>query len=144
MEKYEHKVVNVLMYDEENMNYYHGVLANIVSAEPNTYTCDLLDGGIHTSIFSWNVQFTTSDLREMNNITLDDTTMKRIAKFNKIQEFNRLDEEIKEKKEKIKELDDLLKDKEKRWNKVRDYIKNIYDIELDDDDDYDYDYEEMD
>jgi len=93
MEKYEHKAMNVLMYDEENMNYYHGVLVEI-TAEPNTYTCDSVFNGINTYISSWNVQFTTSDLREMNNITLDDTTMKRIAKFNKIKEFNRLDEEI--------------------------------------------------
>ena len=129
----EHRTMNVLMYDEENMEYFQGVITEI-TAEPNTYTCDSILDGIHTYISSWNVNFVASNLHEMNNITLDDTTMKRIAKFNKIQEINRLDEKIKEKKEKIKELDALLKDKEKRWEKVRDYIKNIYDIDPDEDD----------
>ena len=64
--------------------------------------------------------------------------MKRIAKFNKEIEIKKLDETIKNKQEKIKELDNLLQDKEKRWNKVKDYIKNIYNISLEDD----YDDEE--
>lgn len=73
---------------------------------------------------------------------LDPTTMKRIAVYNKQQECKRLDKEIKEKQEKIKELDDLLKDKEKRWDKVKSYIKKIYEINSDDEEDYDnyYDY----
>ena len=52
----------------------------------------------------------------------------------KIEELeNKLD-----KQEKIKELDDLLQDKEKRWDKVKKYIEDIYNIDLEND----YDDEE--
>lgn len=55
-------------------------------------------------------------------------------------ECKRLDKEIEEKENRIKELDDLLQDKEKRWNKVKQYIKQVYEIEnIDDLDDDDYD-----
>ncbi len=36
--------------------------------------------------------------------------------------------------DKIKELDDKLKDKEKRWEKVKQYIANIYDLDLEESD----------
>lgn len=45
-------------------------------------------------------------------------------------EIKKLDETIKNKQEKIKELDDLLQDKEKRWDKVKKYIEDIYNIDL--------------
>ena len=64
--------------------------------------------------------------------------MERIAKFNKEQEIRRLDEEIKEKKEKIKELDDILQDKDKRVEKLKEFVANIYNIDInDDEEDYD-------
>ena len=36
----------------------------------------------------------------------------------------------------LKELDDKLKDKEKRWEKVKQYIANIYDLDLEEDYDW--------
>lgn len=135
------RLVNVLMFDENNIEYYHGVVASI-EFTPDTYTVESVDNGISTHIGSWHVHFTSPELRKQNNVVLDDTTMKRIAKFNKIKEINRLDTEIEEKQEKIKVLDALLQDKEKRWNKVKDYIKNIYEINPYEDDDYDDDDDE--
>lgn len=76
----------------------------------------------------------------LDNIMLDETTMKRIAKYNKEVEVIRLDNAIKEKKNKIKELDDILQDKEGRVKKLKDFVAKIYDIDLDEDDeDYDLD-----
>ena len=62
--------------------------------------------------------------------------MKRILKYNKEVEIEKLNNEIQNKKNKIKELDDKLKDKEKRWEKVKQYIANIYDLDLEEDYDW--------
>ena len=79
-----------------------------------------------------------SNFEELDNIMLDETTMKRIAKYNKEVEVKRLDNTIKEKKDKIKELDDILQDKEGRVKKLKEFVANIYDIDLnEDDEDYD-------
>ena len=81
-----------------------------------------------------------NNYKEGENIVLDDTTMKRIAKYNKTADLKRLDKIIAEKEEKIRELDALLTDKEKRWKKIKDFVANIYDIDVNEDDDYvDYD-----
>ena len=66
--------------------------------------------------------------------------MKRILKYNKEVEIDELNKEIENKKKQIKELDDKLKDKEKRWEKVKQYIANIYDLDLEEDYDEDYDW----
>lgn len=130
-DKYPHSfVANVLIYNDEMVNYRHCVPISI-DAEPRCVICD--NGYYQESKPIYNtITIQTSCYEELENITLDPTTMKRIAEFNKSQQCKRLDKEIKEKQEKVKELDDLLKDKEKRWNKVKDYIKNIYEIEIDD------------
>ncbi len=59
-----------------------------------------------------------------DTIKLDDTLMKRIAKFNK--------------EEEIKKLENILEDREKIVEKIKEYIDNIYDIDINDDE-YDYD-----
>ena len=83
---------------------------------------------------------TISNYEELENIKLDDTTMRRIAKFNKEIDIQKLDKKIKEKKEKIKELDDILHDREGRINKLKKFVAELYDIDLSDEDDEDYDY----
>ena len=65
--------------------------------------------------------------------------MRRILKYNKEVEIEKLNKEIENKREQIKELDDKLKDKEKRWDKVKQYIANIYDLDLEEDYDEDED-----
>lgn len=130
--------INVLLYDNDNITYYHGVTAHFdLLQEYMTYQTISSPYKRHLPL-PVRLEATVNEFRCLENIQLDDTTMKRIAKFNKDQEIKRLDKKIQEMQNKIKELDDLLQDKEKRWNKVKDYIKNIYDINLDDDyDDYD-------
>ena len=130
---------NIIIYDDENIKYYQGVLITM-DCETIIDNGIYLNGETYTNIMGYNVNFTISNLEEYDNIKLDDTTMKRIAKYNKEQECLKLDNEIEKKQEKIKELDNLLKDKEKRWQKVKDYIANIYEIEMYDNDCDDYDY----
>ena len=130
---------NILCYSEDEMFYYHCV-PTIFTYEPEITTYDFCEiPYMRTVISGYNkMEIQTNGFEKLDNIMLDDTTMKRIAKFNKIQECKRLDKEIKEKEDRIKELDDLLQDKEKRWNKVKEYIKNIYEINLDEEDSDDY------
>lgn len=133
------KPMNVLLYDDNNIIYYDGVLTSIDMEEQiNEYN---LNGKISKEIAGRIITLNVSYFSQIDNIKLDDTTMKRIAVFNKQRECKRLDKIIEEKKKVIKELDDNLQDKEKRWEKVKKYIANIYDLDLKDD--YD-DYEELD
>lgn len=138
---------NILIYDKENICYKVGHLASIrQSNEPELVgITGVYDNNYKTYIPSPTVDFqcTISSYEELNNIELDETTMKRIAKYNKEVDIKKLDEKIKQKKETIKELDDILTDKEKRVNMLKKYIANIFDIDINehDDDDYgDYDW----
>ena len=129
----------LIIYDDKNISYITGNIYEI-NVEPHyiEYSPDLWD--INKQYFETSKTYSVTTNNPVNNetIKLDDTLMKRIAKFNKEIEIKKLDEIIKNKQEKIKELDDLLQDKEKRWKKVKDYIANIYNIDLEDD----YDNEE--
>ena len=121
------KIPRVLIYDDKNMRYFVG---NMIGWETSLYGYEDI-GETKAEILIQNGQL-------VNNIELDPTTMKRIAKFNKEQEIRRLDEEINKKKENIKELDDILQDKDKRVEKLKEFVANIYNIDInDDEEDYD-------
>lgn len=129
----------ILIYDSENMIYLAGFYGSLdISYETDDYTA-LYDESIRVidkTIFTCEID----DTKRLDNVKLDPTTMERIAKFNKEQEIRRLDEEINKKKEKIKELDDILQDKDKRVRKLKEFVANIYNIDVnDDDDEEDYD-----
>ena len=129
----------ILIYDSENMIYLAGFYGSLdISYETDDYTA-LYDESIRVidkTIFTCEID----DTKRLDNVKLDPTTMERIAKFNKEQEIRRLDEEIKEKKEKIKELDDILQDKDERVKKLKEFVANIYNIDINDDaDEEDYD-----
>ena len=127
----------LIIYDDENINYITGDILEI-NVEPHYLEYD--NGHTFKQYFETSKTYSVTTNNPVNNetIKLDDTLMKRIAKFNKEVEIKKLDETIKNKQEKIKELDDLLQDKEKRWKKVKDYIADIYNIDLEED----YDDEE--
>ena len=130
----------VLIYNPDKLEYIVGYFGT-VSCEPQFETFDFLDGSsttiAHSSTF--NMQVDNSEC--LSNITLDPTTMKRIAVYNKEQECKRLDEIIKEKKKSIEELDDIISDRCKRVNKLKEFVANLYNIDVTDDDDYeDYDW----
>lgn len=127
------KSANILIYDDENIHYFEGVSTSLGLENLGT-TMRTITGDIYTTNEGYILNSYIKDLKRLENVKLDDTMMKRIAKFNKTRECLRLDKEIKEKEKRIEELDVLLKDKEKRWNKVKEYIKGIYELNLDEDD----------
>lgn len=129
----------LIIYDDKNISYITGNIYEI-NVEPHYIEYSPNSWDINKQYFETSKTYSVTTNNPVNNetIKLDDTLMKRIAKFNKEIEIKKLDEIIKNKQETIKELDDLLQDKEKRWNKVKEYIKNIYNISLEDD----YDDEE--
>lgn len=115
----------IIMYDNENMVYLEGDVKNAeISHEPFS--------GIK-STFIGNI----SNYDETQTIQLDETLMKRIAKYNKIAEIKELEKIIEDKKTEIKELDDMLKDKDKRVQKLKEFVANLYDLDLTNYDDYD-------
>lgn len=135
------KEPRILIYDDENMNYRVGSCGSfdILFAPPIEITSwrDIERKYIPAPTASF--ECTISNYEELENIKLDDTTMKRIAKFNKEIDIKKLDKKIQEKEEKIKELDDVLHDREGRIDKLKKFVAKLYDIDLsDEDEDYDY------
>lgn len=131
---------DIIIYNDEDIYYYQGSLISI-DVDMNYLDYNSLDGDYRRIEDGIIMTAKINNYKEGENIVLDDTTMKRIAKYNKTADLKRLDKIIAEKEEKIRELDALLTDKEKRWKKVKDFVSNIYDIDVnEDDDDYaDYD-----
>ena len=125
----------VLIYNDNNISYIEGFLLNL-ETNPNVETVRDIDGTDKTTISSINYNLLVSYPEQKDYIELDSTTMKRIAKYNKEVEIEKLNEEIKIKEKEIKELDNKLQDKEKRWEKVKKYIANIYDIDIKEDENY--------
>ena len=135
------KVINephILIYDKDNIQYVKGNYARFDWAM-DTLDVNYLVDGSRTRIPSLSATMTvgTTNTEQLDNIELDETTMKRIAKFNKGQEIKRLDAEIKEKKEQIANIEEVLNDRTKRLKKLKDFIADIYDIDVDKEDDYD-------
>ena len=129
---------HILIYDKDNIQYVKGDYARFDWAMDMLDVNYLVDGS-RTRIPSLSATMTvgTTNTEQLDNIEFDETTMKRIAKFNKGQEIKRLDAEIKEKKEQIANIEEVLNDRTKRLKKLKDFIADIYDIDVDKEDDYD-------
>lgn len=132
-----------IIYDEDNLFYMSGDFEDHeIEMKPLTSSCRLAND-------IYEKQFLTGYIRTLKingfnslaseTIELDPTMMKRILKYNKEQEIQKLNIIIAEKERKIQELDELLSDKEARWEKVKKYIANIYDLDLEEDS-FDEDY----
>lgn len=132
----------ILIYDDENIQYIVGTVGNfgINSGEPIEITAPKdFERQYIPPMYNY-FECEIRNCEQLDNIMLDETTMKRITKYNKEVEVKRLDNTIKEKKDKIKELDDIIQDKEGRVNKLKEFVANIYNIDLDEaDEDYDWD-----
>lgn len=130
---------NILIYNDKDIKYYKGVPMSLdIYSNYDEYQGITDDCKTMIPLGS-TLTAEISNFEELDNIMLDETTMKRIAKYNKEVEVKRLDNTIKEKQDKIKELDDILQDKEGRVKKLKEFVANIYNIELnEDDEDYDY------
>lgn len=126
------KQSRILIYDNEDMSYMTGYCTSMDMSR-NVETADhSLDGATLKILDRTTFTCEVDDAKRMDNIKLDPTTMRRIAKFNKEQEIRRLDAEIKNKEAKIKELDDILEDKQCRVDKIKEFVAHLYDIPLDD------------
>ena len=135
------KKPKILIYNDENLEYKVGNygIFNIIN-EPIEVTSrtDLFKKYVPGRTYQFVCDI--SNFEELDNIALDDTTMKRLAKFNKEIDIKRLDKQIEEKKKQIDELDNVLQDREDRVGKLKNFIKDIYNINLyEDDGDYDWD-----
>lgn len=133
----------VIVYNQENLEYIDGLLCGIdCDTEGNIDYHYYLDGTRETEITGMTYTIHVSYPMKKQCIELDPTTMKRIAKYNKEIEIEKLNEEIKNKKKQIKELDNKLHDREQRWQRVKNYIANIYDMDLNEEDEDDWDWED--
>lgn len=130
--------LNVIIYNDKDMIYREGFLSSFES-NPDFHEVISLDGTRESFIHGYTDTIICQHNGEKQSIEFDPTTMQRILKYNKEVEIEKLNKEIKNKKEQIKELDDKLTDKEKRWEKVKQYIANIYDLDLEEDYDEDED-----
>lgn len=141
----------VIIYDDENIEYFTGVATNFGISRDDieiTVIKDLARKFIPGNLYC---EFIVNEASKHDTIQLDETLMKRIAKYNKEKECRQIDEKIKEnkakikeldkkieeKKAKIKELDDILTDRVGRVEKLKEFIAKIYDIDLYDDDEDD-------
>lgn len=137
------KMPKILIWDEDNLVYYEGICESFDLVPEMIEYRTLVDSGVNILQGSnTNFSCTISNIQEKNNINLDPTLMKRIAKYNKEVEVTKLDEVIKEKEEHIKELDNILNDRSKRVNKLKQYIAEIWNIDISNEDDYDDEYNE--
>lgn len=129
---------NILIYNDKDIVYYDGVTTYMEQSARVDNGRYFLDGSSYNYIMGYDVTFSVPNLEKKESIKLDETTMRRIAKYNKEADILKLEEEIKKKKEQIKELDAIISDKSKRVDKLKKFVANLYDIDIDDEDDYDY------
>lgn len=129
---------NILIYNDKDIVYYDGVTTYMEQSARVDSGRHFLDGSSYNYIMGYDVTFSVPNLEKKESIKLDETTMRRIAKYNKEADILKLEEEIKKKKEQIKELDAIISDKSKRVDKLKKFVANLYDIDIDDEDDYDY------
>ena len=123
----------VIIYDDNNIQYIVGDGASF-EWEPQYSTYESFDGSRTTFPLGVTVTLGLSDAEVLDNIKLDKTLMERIAVFNKEQQCKKLDKEIKEKKERIKEIEAILEDREHRLDKLKEFIADIYDIDIENND----------
>lgn len=126
----------VVIYNDEDINY---IVGNGVSFEwePQYITYESFDGT--RTPFDMGVVATIhlNNAETLENIKLDDTLMKRIAVFNKEQQCKRLDEEIRNKRKRIEEIETILEDRERRLMKLKEFVRHIYEIDVEDDEEWD-------
>lgn len=131
---------HIIIYDKDNLIYYEGYGGYLGAAyDPIVYR-SIEDGSIqYLPPRDYEFSCCVMDAKRKNYVNLDDTLMKRIAKYNKEVEIQKLDEEIETKKKHIEELDDILNDRNKRVNMIRKYIANIWNIDVNEEDKEDWD-----
>lgn len=131
---------HIIIYDKDNLIYYEGYGGYLGAAYDPIVYHSIEDGSIqHLPPRDYEFSCCVMDAKRKNYVDLDDTLMKRIAKYNKEVEIQKLDEEIETKKKHIEELDNILNDRNKRVNMLRKYIANIWNININEEDKEDWD-----
>ena len=136
MEEIKMNNYHILIYNKYEMYYTEGELTNM---EVVPTIIDNPYGGV-VAKRPYIKTYTTCEDEPTEYIKLDDTTMKRILKYNKEIEIKKLNKEIEQKKAEIKELENTIEDRKARCDKVKNYIENIFDLDLDNDYEEDDDY----
>ena len=135
--------LKILIYNDELLCYKTGNLVSmqVESSAINIKTLRDTSERILKSPLE-TMTFVVDSSKQSETVKLDDTLMKRIAKYNKEIEIKELDKKLKDKEEKIKELEEKIEDREKRWRKIQEFVANIYDLPVEDNEDeyYEEDY----
>ena len=91
---------DIIIYNDEDIYYYQGSLISI-DMDTNYLDYNSLDGDYRRIEDGMIMTAKINNYKEGENIVLDDTTMKRIAKYNKTADLKRLDKIIAEKEDTI-------------------------------------------
>lgn len=152
-------MVKCIIYDNEEIKYYVGELEEIVIENEITELIDTTGLLEHNKSFIQGrpidkIKLLNLHLGEITTIELDPNLMKKIAEYNQNKEFEKLNENVKQKKkeikrlnEKIKELDDRVAELRKTEKELEEPLKKITELLVEktgytiEDDDYDYDYD---
>lgn len=135
--------MKIIIYDDENLSYKTGEIISQIFNEPEIIEYQYLDEeeSNKIEIYGETITIAVDNYKELETIKLDPTLMKRIAKYNKEIEIKKYDKIIEEKQKQIEELDNILQDKDKRVEKIKEFIANIYDLDIyDEDDEYEEDW----
>lgn len=129
-------IYHIIIYNKDEMYYSEGELTSM------EVTPTIIDNHYEGVIAQrpYIKTYTTCEDESKEYIKLDDTMMKRILKYNKEVEIEKLNKEIEQKKAEIKELENTIEDRKARCDKVKNYIENIFDLDLDNDYEEDDDY----
>lgn len=123
----------VIIYDDENIQYVVGNMATF-EWKPEYMSMEGVDGARTTFDMGVTITLDIDDANCLENIKLDDTLMKRIAVYNKEAQCKRLDDEIRSKRKRIDEIETILEDRERRLIKLKEFVRHIYEIDIDGDD----------
>lgn len=135
------KSPKIIIYDDENLEYFVGNCGTLQTKANSIDYCTLTEPTTKSLILDYTFSCSMRNVEKLETIKLDETLMKRIAKYNKEVEIKQLDKIIEEKQKKIQEIDYILQDRNKRLERLKEYICNIYNIDVSDSE---YKYEEFD
>lgn len=119
----------ILLYNKDNMMLYEGYLRRMES------TCDTIEAtclGDCTRVYlpSPSTHITLEVDTGARIVELDETTMKRIAKFNKEKELEEINMKIKDAKKRLKNYEEKLKCESSRLVSLHDAVNKFIDSDF--------------
>ena len=114
--------VKTIVYDDDNMAFYDMIVDGIDYA-PEIIDCTTRLDNSKKYIVGISPSYTlTGNIDDTNEIELDPNTMRRIARYNKEKELQRIQKQIENAKSKLEEVTKELNKQNDRLNSVKDYI----------------------